>query len=218
MTCWVRHHNVASVNQSQSLSEATDWFRCCLVPVVYGALQREPKEHPVPLEEFGSSRCIVHLLSWFLLQAQTHQLMSRTVFRQKQLWATYWENRVLEVEGGAGLASGKQGKNKRTKEERVGGWASKNFSPIKGNINIINPVIMVYVSIFIHFPRAIITLNHKSALNYLIRGSPLGQEWITGTNLDNSLQTVQVTPWKLTSETSISTKLLVRNVLVWWIV
>lgn len=185
-------------------------------PWVDGALQREPKEHPVPLEEFGSSRCIVHLLSWFLLQAQTHQLMSRTVFRQKQLWATYWENGVWGVEGATQLGSGMPDKSKHTQEERVGGWASKNLSPIKGNINIINPVIMVYVSIFIRFPRAIITLNHKSALNYLIRGSPLGQEWITGTNLDNSLHTVQVTPRKLTSETSIRPKLLVRNVLFFY--
>lgn len=120
--------------------------------------------------------------------------------------------------GATQLGSGMPDKSKHTQEERVGGWASKNLSPIKGNINIINPVIMVYVSIFLRFPRAIITLNHKSALNYLIRGSPLGQEWITGTNLDNSLHTVQVTPRKLTSETSIRPKLLVRNVLVWWTV
>ncbi len=60
--------------------------------------------------------------------------------------------------------------------ERVYVRVSKNLSTIKGNINIINPLIMVYVSVFICFPQAIITLNHKSGLNYLIRGSPLGQE------------------------------------------
>lgn len=50
-----------------------------------------PKVDLVSLEKFKSSRCIVHLLSWFLLLPQTHQLISWTVFRQKQLWATYWE-------------------------------------------------------------------------------------------------------------------------------
>lgn len=148
-----------------------------------------PKEDPVSLEKIQSSRCIVHLLSWFLLQTQTHQLMSRTVFRQKQLWATYWENGVW---GARQLGSAIQ--TKQGNLRRVGGWvnewAYKNLSTIKGNINIINPVIMVYVSVFICFPWAIITFNHKSGLNYLIRGSPLGQEWITGANLDNSLHIV----------------------------
>lgn len=146
-----------------------------------------PREDPVSLEKFKSSRCIVHLLSWFLLQPQTHQLISRTVFRQKQLWATYWGT------GCEGAGSyGRKWDTDKTRTFEWSGWVSKwvrkNLSTIKGNINIINPLIMVYVSVFICFPQAIITFNHKSGLNYLIRGSPLGQEWIIGANLDNSLR------------------------------
>lgn len=147
----------------------------------------KPKEDPVSLEKFKSSRCIVHLLSWFLLQSQTHQLISWTVFRQKQLWATYWET-------GCEGAVREDVEYRQNQEFEQSGWmskwafvwVSKILSTIKGNINIINPLIMVYVSVFICFPQAIITFNHKPGLNYLIRGSPLGQEWITGTSLDSS--------------------------------
>lgn len=86
---WKCNHTLSSVNQNQSKR-----LQPCLESLQSPGGWRvavRPREGPVSLEKFKSSRCIVHLLSWFLLRPQTHQLISWTVFRQKQLWATYWE-------------------------------------------------------------------------------------------------------------------------------
>lgn len=114
-------------------------------------------------EPFQSSRCIVHLLSWLFLQVWSHQLMSRTVFRLKQLWATYWENLVR---GGRWLSREIQSKQKKNLWGLRGVWdegGCKYFSTIKGNTNIINPVIMVqYMSSSLSVPPELLSPSTMS--------------------------------------------------------
>lgn len=130
-------------------------------PWVAGVLPWAPDADAVS-GPFRRSRCIVHLLSWLLLQVWSHQLMSRTVFRLKQLWATYWENGVW---GGSRLESGIQSKQKNKSETRgrLDEGARKNLKTIKGNTNIINPVIMVqYMSSSLSVPPELLSPSTMS--------------------------------------------------------